>query len=161
MVKNVKRITGAAAILVPLLWVDESWNVRVSVLPEVTNSFSSPVLSVSRRRKKAAVFNLHRPGLPGRGRHRFGRARVAGECARFAGAAVSLPARRTREQAPRTLLQGWSSRTGFHLHKPRLGRALAGHRGALLAMAALPLGGAPALNLNIRHVFENNTIYSL
>ena len=161
MVKNVKRITGAAAILVPLLWVDESWNVRVSVLPEVTNSFSSPVLSVSRRQKKAAVFNFHRPGLPGRGRHRFGRARVAGECARFAGVAVSLPARRTREQAPRTLLQGRPSRTGADLHKPRLGRALAGQRGALLAMAALPLGGAPALNLNIRHVFENNTIYSL
>jgi len=93
MVKPVKRNAGAAAIPVPLLWVDESWSVRVSVLPEVMNSFSSPARPVSRRLKRAAAFNLQRPGLPGRGRHRFGRARVAGECARFAGAAVSLPAR--------------------------------------------------------------------
>ena len=161
MVKPIKQTATATAIHVPVRWTDRAWSVRIHVLPNPMTSFSLPAVLLLHRLKNAVVRGRRRSVVDRCRPWRRARGRFAGECARLAGTAVSLPARRKREQAPRTLLPSGTSRTHTVVREPRLGRALAGRRGELLVMAALPLGGTPASDLSIRHVFENTASYSL
>jgi hypothetical protein len=155
MVKPIKRTMTTGQTRVPVLWRDYAWSARVQILPGVITSIAPPASPVPGRWRNADVRTFHGSGGRGCRPRQFAKPRFAGECARFAGAAVSLPARRRSEQAPRTLPRSGTSRIGADGRGPRLGRVLAGHRAPLLALAGLPLGGAPSLNLNIRHVFEN------
>ena len=148
MVKPLKRTKANAFRRVPVRWRDESWSVRVQVVPEGSASFVAAVLARRGGLKNAFVQTLSWP-LERVRRRQFAR---RWECARFAGATASLPVRRNRVEVPCTPS---ASRTGGDTLEHDSGSAFTGLREPLLALAALPLGGNASVHLNLCHLFEN------
>ena len=153
MVKTFKRTSRAAETKVPVLWHDHAWDVRILILPEALAS--APSLWPGRL--SHAVGPIPRWSSNRAWRHRpLAKSRFGGECARFAGAAVSLRPRRTQEQAPRTLPRNGFSRFFTEPRNLRLRDEPLAQSEPLLCLAALPLGGSASPHLNIRHFFKNS-----
>ncbi len=161
MAKRLDGATAPAQKRVPVLWCDNSWTVRISLRPGPEAAALSAAFRWASQGKNRNLRDLRWSGSLGVRASLSGKSRLTATCARHGGGVGSLPGHRE----PRHPARDWKGKQlperGGDIRRLKLVRALAGRRGPLLALAALPLGSPAPLHFNVRHLFDNTQADSL
>ena len=161
MAKRLDGATAPAEKRVPVLWYDDAWTVRITLRPGPGAAALSAALRWTGRGKSGSRRDLRSSGGLEAHCSRSGKSRLTATCARPGGVVVSFPGHREPGHPARVLSGKQLPEQGADIRRLKLVRALAGRRGPLLALVALPLGSPPPLHFNIRHLFDNTQSDSL